>query len=231
MKINLKFNIMQTIPTLLTTNINDFVEQISLFQKFYTRIQLDIADGKLVPNKTTQLEEMIQIISEQKDLFNPNIEFDFHLMVEDYRVELNKIKKLQELGVKINTALINAKNLFNVEELNSQFLFNIGIDIFPDMSINEIGRHYDLNTIGSVQIMTVTPGFQGSPFLENMLLKIEQLRTINYKSIIMIDGGVNDVTIPLIKSKKYIPDFICVGSYLTKAGDQFEERVQKLNNL
>jgi pentose-5-phosphate-3-epimerase len=222
---------MHTIPTLLTTNIEEFVTQMNIFQKYYKRIQLDIADGILVPNKTTQIEEMIDIFLQNKELLDIKVEFDFHLMVSDFKKELNKIQKLQELGMKVNIALINAQHSFNIEELNTEYIFNIGLDIFPDTTVKQIESQYDLDQISTIQVMTVQPGFQGSPFLEHMLLKIEQLRISNYKSIIMIDGGVNEVTIPLIKSKKYIPDFICVGSYLTKAEEQFEERVQKLNNL
>lgn len=222
---------MQVIPTLLTTFQDEFNEQMHLFQKYYSRIQLDIADGILVPNKTTQIDEMITLFSKENNLFKQHVVFDFHLMVHDFKEELKKIKKLQDLGMNVNLALVNADLKPNIEELTAEYSFNIGLDIFPATQIQSVEQQYNLNSIRHVQIMTVNPGFQGSPFLEEMLSKIEQLKLQNYELEIMIDGGVNDVTIPLIKSKKYKPDVLCIGSYLTKAGDKLEERVKELNNL
>lgn len=222
---------MKVIPTLLTTTASEFIEQMALFQKYYQRIQLDIGDGDLVSNTTVQIDEIISLTEGKRVTFFPHVEFDFHLMVRDFEEELQKIKKMQSLGMKINTVLINAGLHPNILKLTDEYQFAIGLDTFPDITQVELARQYDLKTIPTIQVMTVTPGFQGSPFLPDMLLKIEHLRVENYKGIIMIDGGVNGETIPLIQSKKYTPDFLCIGSYLTKAGDQFEKRVQELNNL
>ncbi len=222
---------MQIIPTLLTTSQQEFVEQMNIFQQYYSRIQLDIADGILVPNKTIQIEEIISLFSQNETLFSKKVAFDFHLMVTNFKDELNKIKKLHEMGMNVNIVLINAKLQPHIDQLLIDYPFNIGLDISPDTSIEEVARLYNLNFIKTIQIMTVSPGFQGSPFLEEMLTKIEQLRIANYKLPIMIDGGVNNATIPLIQNKKYKPDFLCIGSYLTKAGPELEKRVNELNNL
>lgn len=222
---------MQTIPTLLTTTPAEFTEQMALFQRYYTRIQLDVADGDLVPNNTVQIEEMIQLTEKNQVTVFPSVEFDFHLMVRDYTKELQKIKKMQSLGMKVNTVLVNAGLHPNILSFADEYQFAIGLDTFPNIDSRELARHYDLNTVPAIQIMTVNPGFQGSPFLPEMLLKIEQLRVDNYKGIIMIDGGVNEKTIPVIQAAKYQPDFLCIGSYLTKAGDEFEKRVEELKNV
>jgi pentose-5-phosphate-3-epimerase len=222
---------MLIIPTLLTTSQAEFTQQMGIFQQYYSRIQLDVADGILVPNKTTQIEEMISLFSENESLFSKKAQFDFHLMVKDFKAELDKIKKLHEMGMNVNVALINAKLHPEINDLTIEYPFNIGLDVSPDTQIEEIARLYNLNFVKTIQIMTVNPGFQGSPFLEEMLTKIEQLRIVNYKLPIMIDGGVNNITIPLIQNKKIKPDFLCIGSYLTKAGSELEKRVNELNNL
>lgn len=222
---------MNVIPTLLTTSKAEFIEQIALFQKYYNRIQLDIADGNLVPNITTQIEEIAELMRNDVINIEPYITYDFHLMVENFQYELEKIVELQELGMNVNLALINADKNPNIAQLSTNYTFSIGLDIFPDVSITESAQQYDLDYASAVQIMTVDPGFQGSPFLSNMLNKIEQLRELDYKKQIMIDGGVNSNTIPTIISKEYRPDFLCIGSYLTKAGDELEERVNRLQEL
>jgi len=78
--------------------------------------------------------------------------------------------------------------------------------------------------------MSVTPGVQGNPFLEETLNKIEQLRLLGYRKEIFLDGAVNEKTIPVILSKKYQPDFICPGSYLTKT-KSLEENVKYLKEI
>lgn len=222
---------MKIIPTLLTTTAQEFIDQMNLFQKYYSRIQLDITDGELVPNLTVQIAEMIQLIRNKKVIVSPDVNFDFHLMVNNYELALTEIVTLQELGMKVNLSLINASLHPDIPTLNPKYQFTIGLDTFPKVQIDEIARHYDLDYIPSIQIMTVNPGFQGSPFQENMLQKIEQLRMQDYTGEIMIDGGVNDNTLPIISSKKYTPDFLCIGSYLTKAGEKFKKRVIDLQEL
>lgn len=222
---------MKTVPTLLTTTIEDFITQMNTFQRYYDRIQLDIADGQLVPNRTVQIDEMLQALSSDRVQISPNITFDFHLMVSDYEAELEKIVKIQEENIQVNTVLINAANEINVSEINNSYTFSIGLDVFPDMTIDSLARNYDLDYVPSIQIMTVNPGFQGSPFLPQMLQKIEQLRVQGYTAEILIDGGVNSTSLPIISSCSYRPDIICIGSYLTKADSDLGRRINELKKL
>ena len=82
---------MKTIPTLLTTTKDEFIKQMDIFQKYYSRIQLDMCDGNLVPNKTVQIDEIIELLDNKIVIFSPSVEFDFHMMVKDYEKELPKI--------------------------------------------------------------------------------------------------------------------------------------------
>jgi len=222
---------MKVIPTLLTTTKEECAREISLFQKYFGRIQLDIADGKLVPNVTTQIEEIESLISEKKVNISEKVRYDFHLMVDNYALELKKISKLNQQGVIVNTVLINSLHHPNIEGLTSQYEFAIGLDIFPQVQIEDLVLEYNISKVPTIQVMTVNPGFQGSPFLPNMLMKIDQLRKNDYRGEIMIDGGVNPNTILTISQANSKPDFLCVGSYLTKAGENLEKRIEELKNL
>lgn len=220
---------MKTIPTLLTTSNQEFIEQMQLFQPSFQRIQLDIGDGQLVPNTTTQISDIKKMIADKSVSLTST--FDFHLMVEDYESALKEIQQLQSMGMHVDTALVNAGLNSDLDNLQKQYDFDIGLDVFPDYTISQLTSNYALQTVPSIQIMTVNPGFQGSPFLPEMLHKIEQLRKLNYKGDIMIDGGVNGTTIPTIATKEFKPDFICIGSYLTKAGAELEDRIAELKKL
>lgn len=222
---------MKAIPTLLTTTPDEFIAQMKLFQQYFDRIQLDIADGKLVPNTTTQTGEIIKIMQKNPQLISRDCVFDFHLMVEDYESELQNISDIQRLGMKVNVALINAKHTIDIPSLSKRYNITIGLDIFPHTAIAPLANQYNLTTLKTLQVMTVEPGFQGSPFLPDMLTKIHQLREKNYKNEILIDGGVNDTTLPTILAAPSQPDVLCIGSYLTKAGEELEQRITELKKL
>ena len=79
-----------------------------------------------------------------------------------------------------------------------------------------------INQVSLIQIMTIDLGFQGSPFQDEALAKITQLRVGGFEGQIMIDGGVNERTLPVILQNKGLPDVVGVGSYLTKAFSPLE---------
>lgn len=223
---------MKVIPTLLTTTVEEFKQQLALFQKYYSRIQIDVADGILVSNKTTPIDEIVKLLKNDPSLIkNKNVVFDFHMMVENFQPELEKIEQLSDIA-QISTILLNASLTPDLEELGKKFnSFKFGLDIFPAVQIETIIKSYDLKKVDSIQVMSVEPGLQGQPFLSDMLYKIEQLRLHYYRHKIFIDGGVNENTIPLIISKEYTPDYLCIGSYLTKAGEHLDSRILHLKTL
>lgn len=106
----------------------------------------------------------------------------------------------------------------------------MGLVLNPEDKIDTIKQVYDIQKIENIQIMSVNPGPQGSPFIPNMLNKIEQLRTLGYKSNIFLDGGINEESLKLILKLQNRPDFICPGSFFSRA-ENIKERVQYLTRL
>jgi pentose-5-phosphate-3-epimerase len=100
----------------------------------------------------------------------------------------------------------------------------------PGDNLEALAQYYDINSIPAIQIMTVIPGFQGSPFQQKELNKIDWLRENGYRNTIFIDGGVNDKTIPIILSRKNRPDFAGIGSFLTKTPN-IKDHVEYLANV
>jgi len=214
---------MQTVPSILERTPQDLFLQINRLSPYFRRFQIDIADGIFVPNKTVQIEEI-------KDSLYKDCLFDFHLMVKDYETEIRKLEKLKKL-INIKYIFIHFSAVSNFGLRFSNFSsIPIGLTLNPQDQINDLTSCYTLNTIPCIQIMSVTPGAQGNPFLPETLNKIEQLRDISYRKDIFLDGAVNEKTIPVILSKKYKPDFICPGSYLTKTKN-LKKRVEYLKKL
>lgn len=220
---------MKTAPSLLHFTLAEFSQQLHTLTPYFKHYQIDVTDGKFVSSKTVQLDELI---SQKDDWINDEVKkclFDFDLMVEDYQKALHQIEILSS-DIKVGTIFIHYSALKGAVLPQSQ-KFTIGIALDPQDTVDNLASHYDLNTIGAVQVMTVTPGLQGSPFLSEMLQKITQLKEHNYKKEIYLDGGINDKTIPVISAQKYKPDWIGPGSFVSQAGDKLEERVAYLKNL
>lgn len=219
---------MEIIPAILTKTVDEFSSQIATLKKYYHRFQIDIADNKLVPNTTLQIEDMNKTFINNKKEYE-NCIFDFHLMVYDYEKEIKKIVKLVEI-IKVGIIFVHTATSPDIEILKKYPQFIFGLVLNPDENVETIKSKYDLNNIKNILIMTVNPGFQGAPFISESLKKIEQLRSVNYRMNIFIDGGVSDKTIPLVLQKKELPNFLCIGSFLTKAPN-LEERTKYLQKI
>src|SRR3989344_4912266 len=221
---------MQVIPALLENNSNALIKQINRLSPFFKTFQVDIADGIFVPNKTVRIKEINNFLTNNQYLITNNFIFDFYLMVKDYEKEIEKLSNLVSKKImKINNIFVHFSLLPNYQLLITNYPnFSFGLVLNPEDNVDELKQKYDLNQIESIQIMSVNPGFQGQPFLPHTLKKIEQLRKQNYRHKILLDGAINQDTLPLILSKKYKPDCLCIGSYLTKA-ENLKERIKFLN--
>lgn len=221
---------MQTVPSILEKDIGSLISQINKLSFYFSRFQIDIADGIFVPNKTVQIEDILSTMKQWNSEAINKLVFDFHLMVSDFKKDIIKLNQLKKL-FNIKNIFIHYSTIKNCKlKIADLSPFPIGLTLDPQDQIDDLVRQYDLNKIPFIQIMSVNPGFQGSPFLDKTLNKIEQLRDIGYRKEIFLDGAVNEKTIPIILSKKYQPDYICPGSYLTKT-KTLKENVKYLNKL
>lgn len=233
---------MDICPSILEKKAQNYLKQIKKLSSYFNYFQIDIADGIYVDNNTASLDDFIEQLTSGnfKNFITlqtlKTLVFDFHLMVKDYKKEIEKLKKVSHL--------INIKNIFihfNLFPTNTYLLtpntyFNIGLVLNPEDKVYDLANQYNLKNIKSLQIMSVNPGAQGQSFILETLNKIEQLKKLDYRNKIFLDGAVNDKTLPIINSKKYKPDVLCPGSFLTKSPDKdLKNRVNFLlkfkNNL
>jgi ribulose-phosphate 3-epimerase len=215
---------MQVIPTILENETQHFISQLKRLLPYFNHLQIDVGDGIFVPNKTIGANDVLTSIRQLDNEIIKGCVFDFHLMVVDYDKNIKIIQEIKKY-VKVENILVH------FGALKEDYTYDFGLVLDPKDDINTIASEYDLKKIPVVQIMTVNPGFQGSPFLPQTLNKIEQLRLLNYRNKILVDGGINDQTIPVILSQKYLPDTLCVGSFLTRAKDEeLFKRIKQLKN-
>lgn len=183
-------------------------------------IHIDIMDGKFVENKTWTVSEIKKITSCSK------LPLDVHLMVE------NPSKYIEEFAL-LNTNYIAfhyeaVKDIDKMINEIKKYGLKVGIAINPETS-EEVVFPY-LSRIDEVLIMSVHPGKSGQSFIEHSLEKISQLKKIiienNYKTIISVDGGINDETGLLCKEAGV--DELASASYIHK---DIINNVKKLKNI
>ena len=203
---------MSVVPALLEQDREVQTKELLNISRFFTRFQIDIADNTLVPNKTTQIDDL-----SQSSFFNLVAEatFDFHLMVSRPEKHIEDILSLPKQRIGIVLIHLSSSPDFNRLKMSYPEL-KFGLVLNPEDKVETLDASI-LEVLSAVQIMTIVPGFQGSSFIKETLIKIEQLRKRGFRQEIMIDGSVNEDTIGTILSQKEKPNVLGVGSYLTKS--------------
>lgn len=184
----------------------NIVKKLDLSKPDY--IHIDIMDGKFVSNKTWTTSEVKKFTSYS------TLPLEVHLMVnnpskyiEDYALMNTSIIIFHYEAVKDINEMINKVKLYGLK---------VGIAINPETNINVLIPY--LNMIDEVLIMSVHPGKSGQSFIEESLEKISVLKNIilegNYKTIISVDGGINNETGLLCKDAG--ADELVSASYIHK---------------
>lgn len=207
---------MEVSLSILTMDLNNVNEGLKPFKGNLNYLHLDVMDGKFVPNSTFN-HELIKTI-------NKDYIFDTHLMIEE---PIKYIKDYAEAGSDYITFHVEAaEDSMACIELIKSLGVKAGISIKPNTPVSEI-RQY-LPYLDMVLVMSVEPGFGGQKFMESSIAKVKELKELKeqygYNYLINIDGGIKDVTLPLVKD--YL-DLAVSGSYIANA----EEPIKNLNIL
>ena len=187
-------------------NMKDTIKLIDQSKAEY--IHFDVMDGDFVPNLTFGPQFISNVRQYSKKTF------DVHLMI-------NRVGKFLDDYIKADSDIITFHLEIdeNINELISKIKTNnirCGIAIKPASPWEEIKPY--LNHIDQIIIMTVEPGFGGQKFMDDQLLKINQLRKYisdNQLHVdLEVDGGVNYET-----GKKCVDagaNILVAGSFLFK---------------
>ena len=187
-------------------NMQDTVKLIDQSKAKY--IHFDVMDGDFVPNLTFGPQFISNVRQYSKKIF------DVHLMI-------NRVGKFLDDYVKAGSDIITFHLEIdeNIKELITKIKTNnikCGIAIKPATSWEDLKPY--LNDIDQIIIMTVEPGFGGQKFMDDQLLKINQLKDYisnNQLHIdLEIDGGINYET-----GKKCVDagaNILVAGSFLFK---------------
>lgn len=204
------------IPTIFAHNKKEFQQRFEKLLLVSKNLQIDFMDGKFVKAKSISLEQIPNLTKYKNN-------FEAHLML--YRPE-KYIEKLKQKGFK--------KIIFHIEATkNPEKVIKIikKEKLIPFIAINPVTALEKilpfLPRVRGVLFMGVYPGKENQSFIQKVYKKIFQLKKINKKIIIQVDGGVNfNVTKKLANLGV---NYINSGSFIS-ASENPRETLNKLNH-
>ncbi len=180
-------------PSILSADYTRFGEQARELEAAGTTIlQIDIMDGRFVPNLTFG-PGLVSALRRQV-----KVKLDVHLMIlepEDY------FKAFIDAGA--DRLIIHQETcpqLYQSLETIRQMGVESGVTLNPGTPAERLSEVLHLADV--VQVMTVNPGFGGQVFLSSQLEKIRQLRRMldqrGLSTPIAVDGGIDLETAPQV---------------------------------
>lgn len=192
------------VPAILETTMDGFLDKVAVLTKIpdATRIQIDFADGKFVPNTTVSVHDM--------DPLNPAFTWEAHLMIEepvdflDYQIAGFQILVVHYEGFKDKSQINSA--LESIRKLGMK----AGLAINPETPVSTFRPHLEM--ADQLLLLSVVPGFQGNPFVEQTYDRVRELRELAPRGILEVDGGIKIHNIQPLQDAG--ADLLVVGSAL-----------------
>jgi len=217
-------------PSILSADFGRLNEDIATVEPYVDLLHIDIMDGRFVPNITFGPVVVRRIKSD--------LMLDGHLMIENPELYVEEFAKagcgrivvhVEACGVgdlyrdgerpRIDVIQKEEDGLDRLRAVLTQIKdlgVECGISLRPRTLVESVVEV--LPMCDEVLVMTVEPGFGGQKFMDDMVVKIGQLRDAGFEGDIAIDGGVNAETAVLCKEAG--ANLLVAGSYIFGADDR-----------
>lgn len=178
-------------PSLLSANFANLKEEVQKAEDAGLEIlHLDIMDGSFVPNITFGAGLIKDLRSVTKMLF------DVHLMIKEPE---RHIDDFVAAGADYITVHVEATTHLHrvLDDIRKQGV-KAGVALNPSTPLSAI--EWVLPQLDLILLMTVNPGFGGQALIEEVLPKIQAMKSIlkekKLEIPIQVDGGINKDTAP-----------------------------------
>lgn len=204
---------MKIFPSIVAKNQKELNETLKKLKGVSKTLHLDIVDGKFAPNHSLDFPFRL----------NRKFNYNAHLMLK------NPQSWIEKHGKKVDFYVVHFEVLKNVKryiEETKKKKKKVAFALLPETKVSKIKDY--LKYVDIILILTVHPGFYGSRYLRSPLKKIKQIKKINPKVKVIVDGHMNPKTIKEVK--KAGGDWFVVGSYIMNSGSP-KKAVRELSGL
>jgi len=211
----------EIIPAILTAEPADLDTKLFQVESFASGVQIDVADGNFVPNKTVDFHQVSK--------FESSLKFEIHLMAQDPQSYISVLKRVLPLPSERHRIIFHIEAAKNTELIFSKIKeagFKSGLALNPGTDFQKIVPY--INAVELVLFLGVEPGFQGHEFIPAVLGKIKKFKTSHPETLVGIDGGIKRENIKSIAASGV--DEIVVGSEIWGAENPKDEYI-KLKQL
>ena len=211
-------------PSILSADYMNFERDLTMTKEMGAKwLHVDIMDGIFVPNITFG-PGVVKGMRKVSDLV-----LDVHLMIDTPIKYAETFCKAGADYLTIHVEADTPENIKKTLELIRSHGVKPGIVVKPNTPAEAIAEY--LPKVDLVLVMTVEPGFGGQKFMEHMMPKLKQLRTmldeVNPGCHLEVDGGVDLNTV--VTCKENGADVLVAGSAFYGAADRaaFVEALEK----
>ena len=196
----------KVIPAILASEPEDLFRKLEILKGISEWVQIDIMDGKLVPNTSCAVLAL-------NDVPAP-FSYEIHLMVENPEDYFEDCKSVGAKRVIFH--IEGTKDAKATLEQMERYDFEKGIALNPETPASAISPF--TKNIDTILFLTVHPGFQGQEFIPQVLEKVRAAKTLAPLLLTGVDGGVNEPA-ELRQVFKAGADYVVVGSGLWQRTD------------
>lgn len=227
----------EIIPALMAEDGSELADYAREFRGLIKTVQIDVMDGHFVPERSwpyASEQASFERIIEQKEGLPlwQELNYEADLMIAHTETEIDKwVQSGVERVIVHYEALKDPKAFFArdlfTEPVNKEFM-QMGVAINIDTPSEEIFSYIESGAVSFVQCMGIAQiGYQGQPFDERVLPKIEGLRKHYPELIISVDGGVGfDTIADLVHAGA---NRLVSGSAILESGN-FREAIEELKS-
>lgn len=169
-------------PSLLSADFLNLGRDCAMLDRSSAEwFHLDVMDGLFVPNISFGIPIVEAVRRSTKKTL------DVHLMIERPERYVTAFKRAGADFLTFHVeATVHAHRTLQAIKAEGM---KAGVALCPStplVAVEEILEDADM-----ILLMSVNPGFGGQKFIEGTYNKIERLRSMGYKGIVQVDGGVN----------------------------------------
>ena len=207
----------EVIPGILSKTLDDYKEKLALATSLSNHIHVDLADGRVVANRTISLPQILSVPTEAR--------VALHMMVDspkDYIEMIPDNSPIDELIIHLDWEDQPYVVIDAAHERDLKVSMAISPAVPEGAGVAELAAYIPM--LHSVLVMGIVPGFSGQQFREETLRTMVHLHKEFPDLSIAVDGGMKPATAKLAVQAG--ASIIYATSYLNRAADPQQALVE-----